>query len=307
MFDINNFMHNNMSLEMHKQLAAEAAAAYIKSGENPNDFITKVAQERDMTPSQVHILTTQTNHLIHQYKYANEKDKYHAANFPLADSKEILKGLNKVASEVRTSDCFVDPIIEKPVHDLDGYFGVKTAEDNGVKTAELKAVLKAKEIQVQDLVKKANYDKIEQASKLDSSKMSFVKTARQHIIDESNSEKRMHVLGLLDHFSKTAGFQKIAKPLLFKLAYSLEKEGKLMPRDAKAALDYFSKEADCKAPAELISEKLIGTCRVVNGDHPLYISLKTIADDEAALWRLDSQNKLFQDKLKVISQKIRAL
>jgi hypothetical protein len=126
--------------------------------------------------------------------------------------------------------------------------------------------------------------------------------AREMVLE---SDDRMKTLGYLYHFVKEAGFNKIGKNLLAKTTYVLRKEGKLDPVKARTVFDFFSKEADLKVPEDLISENLNIT--VVNGNHPLYITLKTIADNEAELARWDRESKIVDDKVRILKQKIRAL
>ena len=139
---------------------------------------------------------------------------------------------------------------------------------------------------------------------LENAENSFIKQARQLVFEGDNSIERMKILGMVDQFAKQAE-SKQAKKLLAKVAYVLKREGKLEPHHANIALDYFTKEADCKAPEELISSNL--PARIINGDHPLYISIQTIDNLQSQKARNDRASAIVDDKLRIIKQKIRAL
>jgi hypothetical protein len=299
MFDISDFQQSKFSMDYFKEWAGEIASSYLGSGIAPTTSLVKIAKSVELVPHQIELLAAEANKLIHQHKYANETEKYHAANFPLADAKEAIKELN--LSETIKTASFVEPVIEDN-YDPYKMFGVSEIEMD--KTASVKHQAKVAEAKTELLSQKLADAKIVTASKLEEAQHEFIKKARQFALDADSSADRMKVLGVIDHFVKCSNF-KSKKPLLAKLAYVLEKEGKLETRHAKIATEYFTKEADCKAPQELISENL--NVQVVNGNHPLYISLKTIDELEADNHRFNRESKIVDDKLKILKQTIRAL
>lgn len=299
MFNSSDFKQASYSMDYFKEWAGEIASAYLGSGVTPNVTLSKIASSAELVPHQVELLAAEANKLIHQHKYAGAEDKYHAANFPLADAKEVIKDL-QISEEVKVAN-FVEPVIEVE-YDPFKMFGVTPELQD--KTASVKHNLRSAAFNSELLQQKLADARIETASKLESAQHSFIKQARQMVLDADTSADRMKVLGFIDHFTKCAKVNS-KKPLLAKLAYVLEKEGKLEPKHAKVASEYFTKEADCKAPQELISENL--NVQVVNGSHPLYITLKTIDDLEADNLRFNRESKIVDDKVKILNQKIRAL
>lgn len=307
MFNSSEFKAREVSMENFRNWAGETAQQYLKEGTEPNTTITKIAQSEELTPAQIAIIATEANKMIHNQKYASEDVKYHAANFPLADSNEIVRRL-QVGSTEKTAG-FQAP---ESTNDIDIYgimerqMGV-TVEPMD-KTAALKHEMKVASEKSNQLISELETEKFEIQTKLASHKSSFIKQARQSMISEDTAQGRLHLLGLFDHFVKKAGKEEVGKPLLAKLATVMKLEGMIDSGSCDKAVEYFmSKEADCKAPQELISEALIGKVEIINGDHPLYITLQTIEKGEADRLRNEQQHQLIQDKLKILNQKVRAL
>ena len=308
MFNSSEFKSRELSMDHFRGWANDVASQYLKEGTEPNTSITKIAQSEELTPSQIAIVATEANKLIHNTKYASEDVKYHAANFPLADSNEILRrvkiggSVEKVANSTvleSTKDIDIYAIMAKQMNIVDEPMD-KTASDNHqikLSAQKLDAALTNLET-----------ENFEIQTKIASEQKSFIKQARQYMISEDHMEGRAKMLGILDHFVKCANVQSVGKPMLAKLACVLKGEGLIAPTVADKAVEYFmSKEADCKAPQELISEGLAGKVQVINGDNPLYITLQTIERGEADRLRNEQQYQLIKDKLKLLNQKVRAL
>lgn len=307
MFNSSEFKSREVSMDHFRGWASDAAQQYLKEGTEPNTSITKIAQSEDLTPAQIAIIATETNKMIHNQKYASEAVKYHAADFPLADSSVILDRLKGSISEKTagfqapqsTNDVDIYGIMEKQM-------GV-TVEPMD-KTASLKHEMNFSMEKSAALISELETENFTLQTKLASDKSAFIKQARQVMISEPTSEARLHMLGLFDHFVKCAKKESVGKPLLAKLATVMQLEGMIYKTSADKAVEYFmSKEADCKAPQELISEGLIGKVEIINGSHPLYITLQTIEKGEADRLRNEQQYQLIKDKVKILNQKVRAL
>lgn len=302
MFDISGDASSGKTMAHFREWAGEIANSYFSANAIPTDTLTKIARTEELTPHQVELLAAETNKLIHSHKYANASDKYHAADFPLADARQAIQSLQIDGGVTKVSASFSDPVYEKQEIDLYKAFGV--APEVLDKTAALKPRMKLA-CEKATLLKQKIDDKIfEVKTAAETARNSFIKTARQHMLEEGNSLDRMKILSHLNHFVKAAGIP-VGKKMLAKLAYVLMKEGKLEPAAANRVIAYFTKEGDEKAPAELISGHLQG--QIVNGQHPLYITLKTVGDHEADLLRYQQQGLLVDDKLRILKQKIREL
>lgn len=302
MFDLTDAVSAGVTMAHFREWAGEITNSYFSASALPTDTLTKIARTEELTPHQVEVLAGEANKMIHSQKYAGAQEKYHAADFPLADAKQAIMNLQLDGGNVKVAAQFSEPVFDRPELDLYKAFGVQPETMD--KTASVKHQLKVAEEKAQLLKSKISDKLFEVKTASENARNTFIKEARQCLLEESNSVDRMKVLGQLDHFVKSAGIPS-GKKLLAKVAYVLMKEGKLEPSAANQAIAYFTKEGDQKAPQDLISENL--PVNVVNGEHPLYITLKTVGDTEADLLRYHQQGLLVDDKLRILKQKIRAL
>lgn len=302
-FDSSTFAEPKVSMDHFREWASVIASSFLNSGVAPTTTLCKIAAAEELTPDQVGILAGEANKVIHSHKYAKADDKYLAADFPLADAKAAVAQL-QIGGEAKLAAVMPAPTRIDDGPDPFQMFGVKP--DETVKTAELRHELKAAHLKTANLKEKLADKEILEKWAADGAEAGFIKTARQMVLSGANSSGRMKILGDIDHFTKCAEMRDLSRKPLAKLAYVLQKEGMLEPAHAKAALAYFlSKEADCKAPQELISEWL--PAKVVNGSHPLYVTLKTFKDHNARMNHNRGRASIVDDSLSVISQRIRAL
>jgi len=303
-FEPSSFSEKRVSVDTIREWASSAMNAYVSCGTDPNMTITKIARVEELLPHQIEHLAAETNRQIHQEKYASATEKYHAANFPLADAKEIIRNLQtdggesiKMASELPT------PRLKDSGPDAYDLFGVKAPQMD--KTASLKqnltAALQGREVLLEKIKDDITLTKIAR----DNAQAQFIKEAKSLVMACDTPNERAQTLGTLDYFVKQSEFKE-GRKMLAKLAYALGKQGYLTPRVAKGAMDYFlEKTADMKAPEELISENL--RARVINGNNPLYITLKTFRDCDRRIAERSNLGKLVADQINVIRQRVRAL
>lgn len=292
----------SISMAHFREWAGEIANSYFNAGAAPTETLTKIALSEELVPHQVEVLAAEANKEIHKHKYASAKDKYFAADFPLADAKLAIKSLQADGGAEKISAIMPEPKFKTPEMDLFAAFGVSPETID--KTASVRHELKVASVKGGLLEQKVE-DKLTLSKfAAEAAERNFIKTARQYVLLKEASSSRMKALGDLDHFVKSAGMPEGRIPLA-KLAYSLGREGLLSQDHLKKAFGYLTKQADVKAPEELISEWL--PAQVVNGEHPLYITLKTFRDCKNALEDCYNEHKLIHDKLCVVKQKVRAL
>jgi len=302
-FEPTSFKERTFSMQHINEWAGEIAGSYLNSGIAPTETLCKIAQSQELTPHQVSVLAGEANKEIHKHKYASAEDKYHAADFPLADAKAALGmlqadgGTTKVASQ-----SFPEPVTNCEGPDMHAMWGVE--HETMDKTASIRQDLKVASIRGSLLEQKCADKAVLAKYAAESAEMKLIKEARQSVLAGESSTERMKILGTLDHFVKCAGIAEGKLPLA-KLAHVLGREGLLTPVHAKIAIEYLSKSADVTAPQELISEWL--PAQVVNGEHPLYITLKTFKDCKDAEHNSGRDWKIIQDQLNVVRQKVRAL
>jgi len=302
-FDAGSFTEPKLSMDHYREWAGQIASSYLTGGVPPTDTLVKIASSEELRPDQVAVLAGEANKAIHQAKYAAADDKYLAADFPLADCKTALSRL-QMTGETKLAAVMPDPVFDDAL-DIHAAFGV-SPEAPMDKTASVKGQMKTAAIRAEALKEKLGDQAYLTKCAADAAERSFIKQARQMVLQHgSSSAERMQVLGYLGEFVKTADAP-FADRSLAKLAYVLGREGMLLPKHAATAMSFFAeKTADMKAPEELISSTL--PCRVVNGTHPLYITLKTFKEHQGRLDDNRGRASIVDDKIEILHQKIRAL
>lgn len=294
------------TMDHYREWAGEIGNSYFNAGEEPTQTLIKIARQEELTPHQVEVLAGETNKTIHQAKFAKADEKYFAAEFPLANAKEAICALQldgggpqKVATAVN-----MEPQIPKDDFNAFEAFGIEEPEPMD-KTASVKGEIKVASEKWELYKQKIDDALLLKKHAVEGTERSFVKQARQCLIDEPNPQARMNVLGSLYHFVKEANSKK-GKELLAKVAIVAGKEGKLEPVDVRQAVDFLlEKAADNKAPQSWISQNL--PARIINGQHPLYITLKTVDNRVAEVDRYARESDMVYDKLQIMRQRVRAL
>lgn len=298
-------------MEHFREWAGSIANSYMSCGTTPTEELKKFAQTQELSPDQIHLLATETNKLIHQHKYASAGDnKYHAADFPFADSKEVIQSLQVDGGEQKVAAELPDPVVGSSGPDPFDMFGVKedglTKQAEFEKTAGVRSNLKSAQEKTALLRDKTNDQAIMAKYAAEAGERQFIKEARQLCLSGNSPKERLDLLGQIHHFTKCASMEETAKPALAKLAHVLMKEGLVEPQDGRGAVAFFmDKEADEKAPEGLINHNI--DSQVVNGDHPLYITLKTFRDRKNALELHRDRHETIDDKARILGQKARAL
>ena len=302
-FQPDAFGTRKLSMDHFRDWASTIASQYLSEALVPTDGLCKIAQAEDLTPDNINTLAAEVNKEIHRRKFAAEKDKYFAADFPLADAAAAIRRLQADGGREKIATEMPDPIIKKAEADPFEAFGVKPEPQD--KTASVRHEIKTageKLARMEQVLR----DKVELLrAQIESASQSLVKQAQQYVLSVSqNQEERVAAFDQLNSFLKSASMN-YAAPLIGQAAYGLGHTGYLTKAQLGGIVTKFQKTADMKAPESLISETL--PAQVVNGNHPLYISIKTFHDHCNALNLCTQQLKLTQDELRVIRQKARAL
>lgn len=304
-FDIGSFKETHVSLETLKAWAGAVASGYLSAGTPPTETLVKIARLEELTPHQVELLACESNKMIHQAKFAAVADKYMAADFPLADSKTALLKL-AATGETKLAGAVPDPVFDDHGPSAYEMFGVQP--ESGVsseKTASVKAEMRGVERKAHVLREKLAAEAVMAKASADKSQNDFIKEARQVVLQHADTAaERMKVLGQLDCFVKAAEAP-YARPFLAKLAFVLGGEGLLTQGQVKTAMTYFLEKKATAVPQELISPFLQG--QVVNGSHPLYVTLKTFKDHVARMHHARGNRSVVDDELQVLGERITAL
>jgi len=305
MFNLLGIKKASFDIEHAREHANSIANIYFQSGEAPTATLIKTAQVEGFTPEQIKIVAKMVNQTIHNTLYKTAAEKYHAADFPLADVSKVLEAIS-IGGTTKVASQFIDPILDKDYGpSVEDMFNVKVEETD--KTASVRHQVKHAMEKTALLRSKIEDNMSIKNLEIESAERNFMKEARQMVMQESlTTHDRYTTLGTIYHFAKQAGFEEIALEPLAKLAYVLGREGTFEPSQAKALVNFFTKQADCQVPEHLISKNLNGV-EVVNGEHPLYISLNTLAVHKRAKEGLKNRFKMVQDTLEGLEQRIRAL
>jgi len=297
-----SYGERKLDMSYFKEWAGEIANTYFKSGVAPTSTLSKIASAEELSPHQVQVLAGEANKEIHRIKYASAKEKYFAADFPLADAKLVVSGLQADGGQAKTASLIPEPVCETPEMDFYKAFGVEPESFD--KTASVKQELKTASVKTENLAQMCE-DKLTMAKfAADAAEKKLIKMARQFVLSGENQLERMKALANLDQFVVAAGFPE-CRPVMAKVAYILGREGLLTKEQTQIAVQDLAKTADQKAPEGLISNWL--PAKIVNGEHPLYITLKTFRDAKDRLSSCDEKAKIVQDKLDIVRQKVRAL
>ena len=301
-FEPTSFKERSFSMAHFNEWAGEIAGTYLNSGVAPTDTLCKIAQSQELTPHQVAVLAAEANKEIHKHKYASVQDKYHAADFPLADARAALARLQADGGQTKVAAVMPEPVTQVEGPDMHAMWGVTPEVMD--KTAEIRGELKTAAVHGEMIKQKCEDRLILAKYAAETSEVKFIKEARQLVLQGGNSDERMKILSTLEQFVKSAGVPEGRVPLA-KLAHVLGKEGMLLPKHARAAQVALTKVADVTAPQELISDWL--PAQIVNGTHPLYITLKTFKDCQGNALKNEHDWKIIQDQVHVVKQRIRAL
>jgi hypothetical protein len=302
-FEPASFGARKLSMEHFRDWAGVIANQYLHEGTLPTEALIKTAEAEDLTPDSINVLAAEVNKEIHRQKFAAQQDKYFAADFPLADAATAIRRLQADGGGEKIATAMPEPVIKKPEADPFDAFGVKPEAQD--KTASVRHELRhaAEKLAAMERILSDRVEVLK--SQIESTAQSFVKKAQQFVLDSSmNQAERVSAFSQLNDFIKAASMN-FAAPLLTQAAMGLAHTGYLTKSQLDGVNADFQKTADLKAPEGLISETL--PAQIVNGTHPLYITLKTFRDHSEALNLTTRQLKLTQDELRILKQKVRAL
>jgi len=300
--DPGSFKERKLDMSYFTEWSGEITSSYLNAGVPPTVTLTKIAQSEELTPHQIEVLAGEANKEIHKSNYKTAKDKYFAADFPLADARSVISHLQADGDKIKTAADLPAPQCSSIELDLYAAFGVKPEIMD--KTASVRSGLKLASVGGDILEKKYQDAIIVTEMRADEAERKFIKMARQMVVQHDSAPERIKALGKIAQFVASSGIVEGMQPLA-KLAHVLGREGLISKAKAEAAVSLFSKQADVTAPDSLISKWL--PAQIINGNHPLYITLKTFKDHKNALDEYQNEHKIVQDQLKYVRQKVRAL
>lgn len=282
------------SKEVLNTFAEIAADAYLKHQTALNESLVKVANQEALNPHQIEYVAAEANKSVWASLFG--MDKKASYDFPLADSAKILGELKTTykAPAVNTDELdYLGPPTTKTASEnvLERMGYIATVDRDPALRRELKAELQNRLEKVAQAKERLRDQYTLADMKAQELEVQFIKTARSLIL-EVPFEERKDGIKKIGEFLSNCGKPEYSKQLIHKFAYVLKRQGLV-------------KEADLKAPAEYISDKLPG--QVINGRHALYITVKTLFDHYDYKKDLENRHKIVDDSLPVIKEKIREL
>ncbi len=312
----------------YAEWAQDAVSDYLENGMSLNDSISKIASENSLTPAQVRQVCQQANVGAYEHIFNQSEDKIDAV-FDLADAKTIASSISeneKVANDNRShSDYFLEPPRPKLNIDINAEFGVEQISNEHEVAAHVN--------DLEQFIENAKLACDEIRAKQHDNQMAIVDTRRslQHEVEQailvSDNPDRMgmirkvaHAVGLgVEEASQEVAFSEIAKitETLVKKGvfgalaqFQAEQEGTAHIRTKIAE---FSKQAEA-VQSDLISDtQLTGSegslakVKVVNGNHPILVSINQLVDQVSEEDRLKRGLLLLEDKASYAIRRINDL
>jgi hypothetical protein len=284
------------SKEVLNSLAKIASAAYLGKSKTPlNTSLKKIAQQEGLNPHQVEYVAAEANRDVWAQLFS--LDKKASYDFPLADAKSVLEGLQVKPEEkiVKTASLDYLGAPDRITHEKLAYGTFedqatdKTASERRYTKKELqnrmeKMAMAKEELERQIITNRSEQELLE---------LSFVKQARELVMQEAFVERGAAVEKIAEFVRSAADKDtELGKNLMHKLSHVLKKQGLV-------------KEADLKAPEEYISKNL--PAKIVNGRHALYITIETLRQKRNELEPAIRAHEIVDSSLPFVREKLRAL
>lgn len=287
-------------------MAKTASRRYIDDRTPMTDTIVKMASENDLNSHQVERVCEMANMATHQTLWPQAADKEKLA-FPLANPKMVIIRLGRGGGAAPASaggcapppreiqsDYASAPCLPSSGPSLASLFGAPSdgahngMHDDGPKKRVI-VILQKKAAEKSDIQNKL----ITKTMRYESLKKEAYDAVRQEVLQGTS-------LMDIDLAARAAGFGKLAAEVLPEFRDSLVEStnGQIRARLEKVAIG--------KAPEELVSDQL-GNMTVVNGAHPVLVSLDTLHKQDGEIKQLFTSLARVNDELKVYGQKLREM
>ncbi|RKX67351.1 MAG: hypothetical protein DRP42_00705 [Tenericutes bacterium] len=283
-------------------MAKTASGRFLRENVPLNDTIQKFAEDNDLNGHQVERVCEMANITTHQSMWPSAPEKEKIA-FPLASPKVIILSGGSGASSSggcchspasAGADYMGPPSMPAPGPSMAEMFGEDpSAGHSGMRgpgpAKKIIIIMQRKEAQA----KRIRDELLVEGMKYESEKKAAYNAVKQEVLGGTS-------LAVIQDAANAAGFGKLAAEILpeFQKALVAETYGPI-----KTALE---KVAIAPAPEELISKNL-GNTTIVNGAHPILISLDVLHRKDDRIKVLSTGLTNVNDELKVYGQKIREL
>jgi hypothetical protein len=298
--------HTKVASDRLELLAKTAAKRYLEERTPLNSTIQKIAAENDLNSAQIERVCEMANIATHRALWAKTAQKESVA-FPLADAKTVVKTVGKkpldssdpespkvTCPAMSDSDYAGPPKVPAPGPSMMSMFGADPDKvHNGLhQEPEKKRIIII--LQKKAAERKDQEDKVlVNGMELESLEKRAYHTVKQAVLGGRTFQQ-------LYDAAVGANLHKMAEEYLPKFQEQLltEAHGSVRLR--------LEKQAISKAPEDLISSNL-GNVSVINGAHPVLISLDTVQRKTGEIKNGLHNLLRIDDEVKVYNQRLREL
>lgn len=281
-----------------ESLARIAAKRRVDEGIPLSDSVEKLARDYELNGNQIERVCEMANLATHQALWSRTMDKAKVA-FDLADAQKVKSKAGPAEARRRLPQ--LDADYARPPQEIPGT-SASLAELMGVgeggghqglagpsERQRLIIVLQKKAAERQ----RARDRLLTAGMKAETSVKLAYRAVKQELLGGASTYDLLRA-------AKAAGFEKVARALLPAF------ETRLISEVAGRRRAELEKQAISRAPEELISDAL-GATTIVNGAHPLLVSLDIVHRSNEAVRELCQHLLRVDDELQVLRQRLRAL
>lgn len=260
-----------------------------------NHSLKKIASQENLTPHQIEFVAAESNRLTWAKLFA--ADKASSYDFPLAKSAEVIADLQikPEKNQIVEADLdYLSPPKSTKIASFDPLEAMgfqKEAMDKTAAKKSLKRELQSRFEKMALAKEEIELRILENNTTIENATLSFVKEARTLVLETPDDEKAK-TMDKIAEFVASCGNHDQGRKLMHKLATVMRRQG-------------IMKEADLKAPDQYISKNT--PARIINGNHGLYITVKTIFERQDLASSLHNRYEIVDSSLPIIQEKIREL
>jgi hypothetical protein len=318
----------NFDPTQYSEWAQQAVSSYLENGITLNDSISKIASANHLTPTQVEQVCQQANVATYENMFNTVEDK--TFTFPIANPGEIIEGISvqeKTASENSTpADYFLEPPKPKLHGDIDLAFGIEQISNEpemASKIADLRQLHENFKLAADELRSRQHDNHLT----IESSREGLQHEIEQFILVDDSTDRMAPIekvakaikLGFSDEDQQATAlseFVKIAEKLVRKGVFGAlaqvqadQDEGEMI----RSTIGNFFKGAEAVQPDLISNTQLTGSKKpldkveVVNGNHPILVSINQLVNQVSEEDRLKQGLMMLEDKASYAITKINDL
>lgn len=270
-----------------------ASKDFLENGISMNASILKLAEVNDLLPTQIQRVCEVANHQTYASLFKTAQDK--TFNFEVADSDKIIAALDSNQHEKVASDYFHAP--KKSLVDVNKIFGISEISNTPEIEEKVKIANQVLE-KIQSAKEEISSRQVMLRHKIEAETINFYKLAKQMVMTGTPLEEIWTATRKLTHNE-----DQVAQ-IFVKVAEQMVREGVL-----GAKLQYLMKKQGEAVDPALISPRLkdmsepIGV-QVINGRHPICVSLNTLANYQTEFESNNRAGKTLDEKFVYVRNRI---